>query len=150
LKGTLLERFGLSESLRQFGHSLLGGVKMRVDPMIPFIEPNVPVSPLAPTRRTWSRQLMGLVATQILAGRYQPEAVLRGTKAAHRCIHELRPLKPPVAKKFRIISAHHQRFVWLPIAIAQTVLALKGFSYSSQLLQARANKMRGMFAGGFQ
>src|SRR5262245_32144574 len=76
---------------------------MRQDPVILLVEPDLPITFLAPTRRGGCCRLHDWVFPQVIAGRHQCKDVGGRTGASHEPIEKLRPLVPPMPEQLCIV-----------------------------------------------
>src|SRR5438067_2107679 len=72
----LRQSAGAGKFSRQFGHSLLRDVQVRINPFVRFVEPHPPVAFLPPARRARRGDLLGRVPAQIFLRREQDENFL--------------------------------------------------------------------------
>ena len=61
---------------RDFRHAARGGMQMRIDPGIGFIEPDAEISLIAPTRRGWLDRLLGWMILEEICRRRQSKILL--------------------------------------------------------------------------
>ena len=91
-QGARLQAGGLGKFFHQIAHALLRDLQVRINPFVRLVEPDAPVTFLAPARRAGRGNLIGRVVLQIFAGREQGAAPGGGGKAGGRV--GLPPLDP--------------------------------------------------------
>src|SRR5262249_40044307 len=112
---------------------LLRHSQVRIDPLVFFIQPNLPMARVAPTRGRWQGYLVTWVTGQIIPGRDEGEHLLVVIGFAHKEIEKLGAFIPPMAKKLCVVRANYYRW------------AVHHAGQFTNLLQAYLQKMLGMF-----
>ena len=100
---------GLWVAMGHFFHARGSSMKVRIDPLVGTIEPNVRITHVAPGTEGRDLLLVHRMAFQVGAGGDGFQLVLIEVQLLEDVVEKFRPFIPPVAVELRIIRSHDQR-----------------------------------------